>query len=337
MKQINCKWFCLIAVFALTSLTLAGCGKNVVGPSMPNSVPAAGIDNQDSAGIMPMGNTSEEACGKKGGWTQVHYRDYLLKLTPHFVSFICKHIAGKWFGDEAVTKTVENITESRLFNIIMFRCGVGPLIMMKTLKILSNTWSPWPNINPRNCTPKVTLFPYAWDLHQGFYGEIRPGWQKNGGYYTKITDPQLDYVGMDTGSQDVDIYQNAVPIRHFQWQYGFAPADGLSSQRLGFSIDNFYWDKQLVIGSDYTLLDDNGPRIIVREVWASTETKAARCKIASENTDWLNMDLKFVADGSGGGTMDIIGWNGKINHYEFTVLANGHGFYTENGGGQRRF
>jgi len=349
MKREGYKFFIGLVVIALTILTLSGCGKNVVGPTAPESLTSssntqalAAID-PDAAEVVPelSGSTVESACHHRGKkkWSRYMYHRYLFKFRPWRVKRIGRLIIEEWFDDPDLTRTICNILSSRLFYIVTFRCGVGPLLFIKSLKILSQTWFPGLNTNPQGCDPEVTLLPYRWNLRNGFYGDRLPGWTNGNGYQFQARTPEQDYVSLETKSYTNNIYQNETPIFTILWRYVYFPLEYVPGERftriIRLRFSNAYWDKKFIIHD--SRIEEDHEKVAVEELWASTENKSARCKIVSYNTDLLNIDLQFDETGAGGGTVDIKNWWGKINHYEFVVYSNGHGYYTKNGGRKRRF
>lgn len=343
MKQTLLK-LVIVSLAALTSLTLTGCGKNTMGPTSPDSLTtqtAQGVAT-DAAEVVPelKEGVSETLCHNGYGhkWSSHMYRWYLWKCNPWFMHHLIKFLVNKWFEDAALTARVDSILKSAVFNIILYKCGVGPLLTLKSIKLLSKTWFPGLNTNPRGCDPEITLLPYAWNWGQGFYGDRLPGWGNGNGYYLASRTPEQDYVNLDVKSFLNNVFMNESSIYAIQWRYTYFPFDmenGDIPQRLRARFTNAYWDKRLVF--DDTLLEEDHSKIIVEELWASTEDKSARCKIISQNAEWLNMDLQFDATGAGGGTVDIQNWRGQVVHYVFVVNGSGHGYYTKNGGKKRRF
>lgn len=344
MRQINLKFMVIMCVFALT-LVVCGCGKNVAGPTAPGILTKATTAQAvevDAAEVVPeLADTSvrEANCrGKKRNWSRYRYRYYLLKFNPWLIRIITNQIVKKWFDDPDLTKRFKSIVNSRMFYIVTFRCGVGPMLFLKSLKILAKTWMPGLGTNPRNCNPEITLLPYRFSMWKGFYGERIPGWDNSDGYHVRGTTPEGALIFLETKSYTNNIFMNESPIFDILWRYDYFPMDkskGDVPQALRLRFINAYWDKEMIV--DDAKLEENFARIYVDELWASTENKSAVCKIASHNTDLLNIDLKFNKFGAGGGTVDIKNWRGKINHYKFKVKANGHGYYTKNGGRKRKF
>jgi hypothetical protein len=346
MRKFYSHFIILMFAFALTSLTLSGCGKNVVGPSAPGTLTkttqAQAVDADAAEVVAELADDSgmDANCHgrNKKVWSRYMFRYYLFKFNPWVVNRITNQIVRKWFEDEALTKRFRKITKSRMFYIVTFRCGVGPMLFLKSLKILAKTWVPGLNTNPRNTDPEITLLPYRFRLGQGFYGERLPGWGNGNGYHVEGSTPEGDLIFLETKSFASNIFMNESPIYAIQWRYSYFPVDmsnGDIPQALRMRFTNAYWDKKMIV--DDAKLEEDGARIYVDEMWASTENKSAVCKISSLNTEDLNIDLQFDELGAGGGTVDIKSWRGRINHYEFVVRANGHGYYIKNGGRKRRF
>ncbi|MEW6515703.1 MAG: hypothetical protein AB1439_02185 [candidate division FCPU426 bacterium] len=306
--------------------------------------PVAGAE-ADSSGT----NGVEAACHGGGGGGG-HHQGWTEQLRHHYLG-MCNHgllhkfamlVIGGWFQDQALTNTVENIITSKLFKIVIFKCGIGPILFWQSLLMVSETWYPGLDTNPAQCDPEITLLPYRWNRCSGFYGDYLSEWGNGRGYHLHSVTPKNDIVELFTSSSLNNIYHNEKPIITLQWNYSFI-ADPVNNptgknKSLFLSLANEYYINRLTLFYAEPRFYKNGDeRLEAEEVWSSTANKSGRCKIVTRNGDLLNMDLEFDANGVGGGTVDIRSWSGQVNHYVFVVNGYDHGYYTKNGGKKHHF
>ncbi|MCD4812642.1 hypothetical protein K8S19_02995 [bacterium] len=319
-----------------------------MGPSAPEALTQQTLQNQaltetDAVEVVPeLGeDVSEDQCrGKK--WSKYKYRHYLRKFHYGFVRWMSVKIVKNWFADPNLTRAYKKMTRTRLFYIVTFRCGVGPMLFLESLKIVAETWYPGVGTNPKNCNPEITLMPYQWNLWRGFYGDRQLGWGNGNGYHIESLTEDLDNVILQTsgvGEGGQNLFMNEAPIIDFTWHYFYYPQVPTGTnvpKQIRVRMMNEHWNHKFRI-HDNSYIEINNERIKVDDVWFSTLDKSAVCKVISEGLDLLDMDLSFDATGAGGGTVDVKNWRGRINHYVFVVYSNGHGYYTKNGGRRRRF
>lgn len=343
MKSISKQVLLNLIVIALASTLLTtGCGKNVMGPTAPSALKASSVQvvTADASGSEE--GTVDAACHKGKKWTDHYLRHYLGLFNYGQVKRWTMFFIRDWFQDEDLTNTMHNILSSRLFYIVTFKCGVGTVLAWETLKILAETWFPGLGTNPAQCDPEITLFPYRWNSDCGFYGEFLSEWGNGRGYHLTSYTPKNDKIELFTSSSINNIYKNVKPVISLQWNYAFIP-DEVNNPNgkpkiLFYSFANMYYIERLTLfWAQPQFLVDGDEQIIGQEVWASTQDKSARCKIVSQNSNLLNMDLQFDATGVGGGTVAVRNWHGQVDSYFFDVKANGHGYYTKNGGKKHYF
>lgn len=351
MKRVLTYPMVTVIVIALASMLGTGCGKNVMGPTAPTALVAqqvggSHIASADSVSLPGMEDgTVEAACHGKGGgkkWGEHHFRHYQGLFNYGQVKRWTMFLIREWFQDPELITTVDNILSSRLFFIVTFKCGVGPLMFLESLKILAETWFPGLGTNPAQCTAEITLLPYRWDPNSGFYGAFLSEWGNGRNYHLTSFTPKNDKIEMFTGSSINNIYQNQKPIDIISWEYNFI-ANAINNptgvdKSLVLSFANMYPEDRLILFPFNAQFFQRGDeKVIANEVWASTKNKSARCLIVSQDTNLLNMDLQFDATGAGGGTVAVRNWRGFVDQYVFVVKANGHGYYTKNGGKKHNF
>jgi hypothetical protein len=333
-----------IIVIAIASTLWTGCGKNVMGPTAPTALVAQQVGAAETMALPGAEQgTVEAACkGRDRKWNDQLFHHHLGLFNHGQIRKWIMFIVRDWFQDEDLTNTMENILSSKLFYIITFKCGVGTLLFWESLKILAETWYPGLDTNPAQCTAEITLLPYQWDPHSGFYGEFLSEWGNGRGYHLTSYTPLNDKIELFTSSSINNIYKNVKPIISLQWNYAFIPNEVNNPtgkpKILFYSVANMYYMERLTLfWAQPQFLQKGDEKIIGQEVWASTQDKSARCLITSRDSDMLNMDLQFDATGAGGGTVVVRNWHGQVDNYFFDVKASGHGYYTKNGGKKQPF
>lgn len=335
-------------LLALTSLTIFGCGKNVVGPTAPQAKSSQALDAVQQSTIVSGtnedANSLQAACsGKKRKYTRWSHRKfnaYLLKFNPWSVKKFGNVLCNGYFTDPEVKRTVRRILRCRLFYIITFRCGLGPYLFKACLRVLMQSWFPGPGTCPNGFDdPEVTLFPYAWNRHRGFYGEFNLGWHNGVQYFFESynSDTDGDRTTVCTYTGDGDIYQNQNNINQFTWDFSYVPHENGDDSSIRFTIGYFYNKQKLMIMDKTKIKEAYLNTINFPEVWASTQDKSGCCEISSTNGE-LNMLLNFKPSGKGKGYLEIINRRGNMDTYNFTVWKGGrHGYWTKNGGRKRYF
>lgn len=312
-----------------------------MGPTAPQAKSSQALDAvQQSTTISAPSvdsNSFQAGCfrGKRRGnpWSQARYYAYLMKFNPGSVRKFGNILCKGYFTDPEVKRTVRRILRCRLFYIITFRCGLGRYLFKACLGVLKHSWFPGPGTNPGGFDPEVTLFPYAWNPHCGFYGPLMLGWYSfhNGTTYYKYdhynVTPNGDRTEVSTYSYDGDIYQNQNNINQFGWYFLYTDKTG-NQGSIKLKVD--YLDSTLGIHNMTEIVEMDANHISFREVWASTRDKSGCCRITSSD---LDMNLNFEPSGKGGGHLKI-----GDDLYEFTVRKGGrHGFWTKNGGRKHYF
>jgi hypothetical protein len=266
---------------------------------------------------------------------------FLMGLTPAKVLQTSDDVAEGYFTDPQVKARIKSILSSRLFYIVVFHHGAGWVLVDMFFRIVSHAWSPNPNENPGDFPVKVTLLPYDWDRHQLFHGGLHAGWvlPRPGAYVLDQynADHKRVNIGTTTIAEELidgDLYQNQSNFKLYRWQFstGVSPA----SASVWFQYNPEPVAQLLSFERSSTFMDEYFNTLIFDEVWASTKDKSARCQINSYPA-CLTTDFTFAADGSGSGFMDIKNVFGTMTHYEYTQYANGHGYWTKNGGKKHKF
>jgi len=315
-------------LFLTAIIFVSGCGKNIVGPSTPNTVSSQTIENTSSASV------STACVGKgKGFWTQAILQAYLLKfVSPKSLETASLVLSDQLISPE-VRKTVYGVVSSRLFKIVVFRTGLGNLLVSKYLRILSECWYPGNNSSPKGYSPEITLLPYKWLHARGFYGDLQTGWGNGHGYHLESYTPAGDYTLVETYSSPGNLYHNETNFNNFLWRINVFPSTGNYAQ-ISFGLGSVQGLLQL--DSYSNMREVNGSQIDFNDVWASLTDKSGRCYFAS-NDGTLEMNLNFIADGSGSGFLKIPNPCGKVVRYEFVQNANGHGYWSVDGGKKHYF
>jgi hypothetical protein len=358
-KKLVNKYTVGIFLLALTSLTIFGCGKSVVGPTAPQAISSQvlGAVQQSTAisGANAEANSFQAAClGKKGKWTNRTFCACLLKFNPWSVKKFINNVLKLDVVDPEVKSTVQRILRCRLFYIITFRCGLGHYLFKACLGVLKQSWSPGLGTNPGGFDPEVTLFPYAWNPYSGFYGDLESrGWTNGEGYYFKSTNVHVPetFTKITTKSyfnnvEGYDIYKNNEEANEIFWDFMHSPKKGtgeLSWINLGLFLNSSstQWMQCIVIKSSHNgspvIREPNGNYIYFTEVRASTQNKAAVCNMSSTR-DGLNMTFELDEAGKGGGTLSIPNSQGVIDEYYFKVKrGNGRSYWTKNNGRKNFF
>ncbi len=351
-----------VFLIALTSLTIIGCGKNVVGPTAPQAISSQVLDavQQSTAvsGANTDANSLQAAClgnkGKRYRWTHRRFNAFLSKFNPWSVKKFINKVLKLHVDDPEVRKTVKHILSSRLFYIITFRCGLGPYLFKACLRVLMQSWSPGLGTYPDGFdNPEVTLFPYAWNPYSGFYGDLDDlesrGWTNGEGYYLESRNTHIPetFTSIVTKSyfnntaSGHDIYKNE-KANEIYWDFKYSPKLGMLSWiSMGLFLNSTVTQQCIVIKNSSNgapiIREPNGNQIFFGNVRASTQNLAAVCNMSSTK-DGLDMKFELDESGKGGGKLFIPNGQGGIDEYYFKVKkANGRSYWTKNDGRKNFF
>ena len=333
----------VMAGFAV--ILTAGCGHNTMAPAMPDGQAlqtgesGAEVWTLDENSGMVTANCRRVRANQ--GWTE----RFMRRLSRFFsrlpvVQKVYRRVFTRYVTDPDAQAALKRVLRARLTRLVVVRFGVGPLLIKDSLKILTQAWLPGSQTSPNGFDPELTLIPYDFHFRRGFYGAMHEGWGNGNGYHFQSFNADQDQARLTTHTLPVNMYQNETGVITWSWRYAYTPsvydpsADRVPKY-IHLSFQNRYYNNNISFGGD-TFWDIDANRIHVQEAWASTSDKSGRLSIFSTDGR-LNADLTFAADGSGGGTMDVEDFWGRIHHYEITQWANGHGYYIKDGGRKRRF
>jgi hypothetical protein len=329
----NVKWsrfrFLLIGGLVML-LALAGCGRNPLGPTAPtlNSTSTASLDSDD--------NVLSAECTKPGSYWNKGNAVSLIQRLIHrnHVTTLGETLLNVFFTDANVRRTVGNILVSKPFHLVALDWGLGHLLLRDCLRILAYAWFPGLGSSPQGFAPEVTLLPFAWSAAGFDYPNFLSSWHNGDGYQIQSFNPEGVEAIIQTNSRPGNIYANEKDFNLFSWRFRLKYPSGLNDW-IEFNLNS--WNDRLTLDPSSQITQTPGKvSISFGDVWASTVNKSARCQI----TDYfgsLNMDLVFAEDGSGGGFVEIALRRNRLVRYELTHFADGHGYWTKDGGKQHRY
>ena len=149
----------------------SGLWRQHLGPSAPNTSKTQ-VQSDDEPTEAESANLYSITCFNQctGLGNRAWIYPYLLRFNFAFVQDFCGRIAEGYLGDPDSRATLHRVVTSHLFNLIVFRHGLGHMIYDACLRILSLGWSPEPKVSPDSLSPKITLLPRDWMFGRGFFG-----------------------------------------------------------------------------------------------------------------------------------------------------------------------
>lgn len=343
MKSLKIRNLQIVAMgFAAAGLLfLSGCGKNPTGPVTSQAAAGQSLSNTAGAASDSSGDEGSvsAAChgrqGYRGWWSNARYYAFLMKLTPQLIQHFYSTVIPGTFADPEARNRITDILRSRIFHIVFFNCGVGYELFRTWLRIVAHSWAPGNNTNPNDFTPEITLLPYKYKPCRGFYGDFLDGWGNGNGYHLEAVNPLTDRCEVQTFTYPGNLFHNELNISELNWCYYYVPKEYVPdegripcSARFRFNFDAA--NHRLVFNPLSNYLNEDGTIIQVTQGWASTQDKSGLCRIFSTDSR-LVLYLEFNPAGEGQGSLNLRNAKGETDVYEFTVFANGHGFYTKNG------
>jgi len=327
-------WKVTLALVLGLSMLVAitpGCGKNVVGPTAPTL--AAEADEMSEAEVL---QNYSAACHNPGHWIGPRgwVYEFLMNCTAAKILKMGDDVNDGYFSDPAVKTALKRILTSKLFYLIMFNHGAGFMLVDAAAQIISTGWSPNRWDNPGNFPNKVTLFPFDWNTYRLFHGSILSGWVPAGtGYVLQMTSPEGNYLHLQTGTKDNDIFKNNMNFYEFRWDYTCQLTNSHSAYLNTWMTRNLAanWVYLSGAGSANMMLED-GQGIWFDDIHFSTSDKSGRVHLYAAPDNKIEVLLEFNADGSGTGHMDIKNVRGVLAHYEYSQAADNHGWWTKNNG-----
>jgi hypothetical protein len=321
----------IVIVFALS-----GCGKNSMGPSTPT------LQNypQQVFSSEPEGDFQVACKEQEHYWPQRERGRILGFLTEPMIEFIANYLTSRYMTFPEFKINLHRVIETRLFRIVVFRMGVGQMIMKKFLRIVSQTWAPGWGTNPMNFNYEISLLPYDFSFARGFHGLFHPGWGNGNGYHLESFAANGDRVIVQSKTAITNIYQNQTNVQDIEWFYQYVPTvydPSTNRTAKGARISFNYAPYSHRFGFSYqTNLDENADTISLFDVSASCIDQSANVSVGSSQGK-LNIQMTFNAQGIGSGTLDILNSHGFIDHYEIVTTSYDHGYWTKNGNPRNRF
>lgn len=322
-------WAVLLGV-AFMMFTLTGCGKNVLGPTAPTLTTAANASLSDAGD-----QVLDAECTKPGSFWNHGRLNSLIQRLVHVkhIHWLVEQLVNAFFTDPAVRETFWNIVSSKPFQLIAVDWGLGALLLQDSIRILAYSWYPGLGSTQNGFEPEVTLLPFAWSPAGGFdYPNYLSGWHNGVGYALTSVNPEGNTVTLSTYSQPGNIFQNQQNLDFFSWRYRRHPVSG-PDDWLQFDLNTF--GDRLTLDSTSQITQPPNFSISFEDVWASTADKSARCYL-SDYLGTLLVRFEFAPDGSGGGFMEIPTKHGVVR-YDLTHYANGHGYWTKDGGKPHKY
>lgn len=315
-------------------LSIAGCGKNSLGPTAPTG---------SSSFLQTPASSGADIFQAEGEETQFEISCHTGADHPACgeMQRISNQLLHRWFTRFTGTNPFERLwTANPVFTKIMRHFQIDQYLLKKSARIIGQVWSPSPAVNPGNFSPKVTLFPKDWNPREGFNGNLHDGWMghaNHGFVYSlgthdpdgKLTGPlynaNRDLVQISTFTFPDDMYAGQASIQKFVWNLGYSTA---SEEGYINYLDVDYFPADQSTHLSWTLFEGNEPNAKVNFMVFNQSHQAMYHVQSGDNT--LILDLRFNTDGSGGGTLDRLNKQGSMDHYDFTVYPNGHGFWLKN-------
>lgn len=343
MKQVSL-W--LVLLMAGVMISVAGCGKNVVGPTAPEViVSSAEVSEQSGSEADKLADESEAANASCHAAVPAGKRSYnSLKYKYQVKRYVRKHI-GRYLRNFRTLKSLwffsppyrmawyHLVLSNKLFVNIVWRFNIDRQIIATAMEIMAQAYRPGDSTNPGNFNPEVTLFPFKWiGFWRGGFDNtnLLPGWEvvpnSTDGYVFNTRNENNDLVSIDTKSYLVDVYTNNYDIRRFHWIYSHDPV-GLDFYKIELEMQDQPELKRYKL--DLRL---NAPDGVVTDVdiWRSTEDASGSFRILKTDGT-LSLNLTFDAQGNGGGTLTILNKQGQMDHYHYVVDIAGKSYFTING------
>jgi hypothetical protein len=329
---------CAVALFlALGSLTFSGCGKNVMGPTSPQVAPSAASQATtpgSTVGTATKPGETDAACVREREQQNrgKHYDKYVwswkgdvAKYTRNF----WEHIVASWYADFQIPNPFQHLTSNALFLMLVHKFDLDDAIMAKTLEVLSLSWAPGWNTNPGNFTPEVSLLPMDWNQCKGFQQPLYTGWKTHfnsvKGYEFHATNPDGDLCNITAGSAPYNVFNNEKGvIELFEYEYEYY--NHLNQTAMANFQLRHYGLPELDFTGSITSLDGNIISILI------TLADTDKSGVYNIQTPEIWLQLRFAADGSGGGFVKKGQNHQYTDDYEYTVDKHGCGYYTLNGG-----
>lgn len=352
------KRFLVMAGIA-SALVITGCGQNVVGPTAPEitnpttSPTMAAASDAAQPGTTTLATDGQVSASCFGGYgnskaakkykikiKKNRYKKFLMRMKAHLQRNLCfwRHrfytfFAGHWIGMYIGDGTLNDLlTSHRLFFKVVLRHHLDRVVMQTAADIVTQTWAPGEGTDPAGYDPEVTLVPFRWRPHAGFYGQMYPGWTAEPSYGTdhytfQQYNANHDFIGIDTQSFYVDVYKNQHDMVRYQWRYANKIEDGPYMNILIDLSNNIAGNEERF---SVELLDIEGNKTLIDFRNSKVDKSAFYRLYRTDHT--LELKLTFDETGAGSGFLDILNRRGAMDHYEYVVNAHGWGYWTLNGG-----
>jgi hypothetical protein len=313
-------------------LALTGCGRNALGPTAPtlNAASSVSLDSDEDNVL------GAECTGPGSHWTASRVMALLKRFVHHgHIQSLGERILQLYITDPAVRSTVWNVLTSKPFRLVFFEWGLGARLVKDCLRILAYSWYPGLGSTQNGFTPEVTLLPFAWSPAGGFnYPNYLSGWHNGAGFLLESVNPAGHVATLNTFSEPGIIYHNENNLNHFYWQYTVRyPDPPAPSDWIQFDLNTY--GNRITLDSSSMITQPGKVSVSFEDVWAATLDRSAKCYL-SDYFGALKARFDFIADGSGSGYLEMPSKHGVVR-YDLVHFADGHGYWTKNGGKRHRY